>query len=128
MKIKWLDRQALPPLPYYCLCTKQKEFQAVMRHLKVPKPYPEWITKGAGATTHFMVHPEGHIVAAVCMAKRNGCDKAQHLALLAHEAVHIWQTYAEDVLRESKPSHELEAYAVQSITQALITRWLKVSK
>jgi hypothetical protein len=41
------------------------------------------------------------------------------VALLVHEAVHLWQYIKEDI-GEHNPSKEFEAYAIQNLTQELL--------
>lgn len=51
-------------------------------------------------------------------------DLAQMVAILAHEAVHVWR-HVREKIGETDPSSEFEAYAVQSIVQFLVSTHMK---
>ena len=55
----------------------------------------------------------------VCLAPGPEITGIQIAAILAHEAVHIWQLIRREI-GEDKPGDEGEAYAVQHITQELL--------
>jgi predicted transcriptional regulator YheO len=96
----------------------KKEFRSVSRHLKIKRP-PRWINKGADATTHFMNNSKGETVSVVCLNYDSTKLRSQIYALLIHEAVHVWQDFAESI-GEHRPGKEQEAYAIQGISQRLI--------
>lgn len=118
MKIQWLDRKAGAPLPFYCLVRNEADFQKLLKKAGV-KHHIQWVTSGKGATTHFIPTPSGEIVAIVCVGHDKNLEKGQAYAMLAHEAVHIWQHYAAEIGEET-PSSEYEAYTIQGIVQALL--------
>lgn len=124
--IKWLDRRIAHPGPYLALCLNDADFQKVMRHCKIKSP-PEWIiTPQAQATTHHLFNDHG-VVCVICMRdweNRNGIEVA---GLLIHEAVHVWQEYA-DSIGETNPGREQEAYAIQSIAQELMAEFARQTK
>lgn len=126
----WLDRDALPPLPYSTLCLTPEAFATACAHLKVTDGLPSWITPGAGATTHFFEHPDkDSVVAVVCIAvDAKKYSYEQHAAMLVHEGVHVWQEYRDNTLRESKPCSELEAYCIQRIAQNLLVSLTEQTK
>ncbi len=64
------------------------------------------------------MHPVKGTCAIVCVRPRGKRSRAQYAALIAHEAVHIWQRIRLE-LGEDSPSSEFEAYSVQSICQRL---------
>jgi hypothetical protein len=121
MKIKWLDRRIAGAGPYLCLCLSQEEFRKVTRHLNAP--VIDWLNKGADATTHFFAN-DGHLTAVVCLGSVAGKDSTQIVSLLVHEAVHVWQEYARSI-GERTPGDEQEAYAVQAVSQELMTEYAR---
>lgn len=62
------------------------------------------------------------ICAIVCLGPTKGFSMVQVHSILAHEAVHIWQEIRGHI-GEKYPSHEFEAYSIQSITQNLMTAY-----
>lgn len=120
-KTKWLDRRVAAQGPFLCLCLSQQELNAATRHLNTPSL--EWLNRGANATTHFFDN-DGRVTAAVCLGAVDGKDGQQIAALLVHEAVHVWQAYAESI-GEHNPAKEQEAYAIQCISQELMTEYAR---
>lgn len=121
-KIKWLDRRIASPGPYLTLCLTEAEYFAALKSLGC-QPIDDWIrNQHSDATVHFIEHSSGDRAVIVCVrvsGKRTGIEIA---GLLVHEAVHIWQDYAERI-GESKPGSEQEAYAIQSIAQELMAEY-----
>lgn len=123
MKPVWLDR-ALIIGPYLSLCTSEKEFRAVLDSLDVPlHNRPRWVSEGAHATTHKLESPE-HLAAVVCVAAQDHWEGSELAALLAHEAVHVFQLHCE-AIGEREPSIEFEAYSIQSICLMLFSEYAK---
>ena len=93
------------------------------------KDWPPFVTQWhEDATTHFLENRSDMKKAAVvCISNFEGKTSAQISGLLCHEAVHIWQQTRDD-LGERSPSSELEAYAIQSLTQALIEEFERQTK
>jgi len=125
MTPKWLDRRIAAPGPYLTLCLSEAEFRAAIAPLKPPE-VPAWIKTGrAHATTHFFVHKDGATCAVVCLGEgyqdRNPIEVA---GLLVHEAVHVWQSYCDDI-GERHPGDEQEAYGIQSIAQELLAEFAR---
>ena len=122
MKANWLDRTLFVNSSHYTLCTTKKQFRQALKHFRVPKnEQPPFVSDAfCNATTHFLENvPNQKKAAIVCIADYADKTPAQIAGLLCHEAVHIWQQTCAD-LGESSPSAELEAYAIQNLTQALI--------
>lgn len=86
-----------------------------------PAPYPTTDAR----TTH-LENPKGELCCIVTMpaTKRGEVSAIQRSALFAHEAVHVWQAIRENI-DEQSPSHEMEAYAIQAITQELMLAYEK---
>lgn len=120
MKPVWMDRELLVG-PYVALCTSEEAYDAALRHIKAHQR-PVFVSDGADATTHFFEH-KGKTCALVCVreSERSSIEIA---GLLVHEAVHIWQTYCEDV-GERNPGDETEAYAIQTFAQRLMAAYAR---
>lgn len=117
-KVKWLCRDVGAMGPYVALCKSEPEFKAALRHLKITAS-SEWIrNEHSGATTHFFENATG-LVSIVCIRPYAKRDPVEVTGLLVHEAVHIWQEYA-NYYGEKNPGQEQEAYAIQAIAQRLI--------
>ena len=124
MGIKFLPRDIHPQGPQITLCTSEDEYLEVMRHFGVKYP-DQWITRGKGATRHTLECDSGGLACVVCIDAEKAKDRplADVCGLLVHEAVHVWQSHAEDI-GERHPGGEQEAYAIGMIAQALIAEWL----
>jgi hypothetical protein len=110
----------MPRLPFSALCLTEKSAKAAFAHLRAEVLVP-WVTPGRGATTHILQNPLGDVTCVVCLgAVPRKTTYEQVAALLIHEAVHIWQQYRDEVIKEPKPCSELEAYSIQRIAQSLL--------
>lgn len=127
MKGKWLDRTLLE-FDYYTLCTTKKQYRQVLKHLKVrPADAPAFLyTERSNASVHHFVQ-DGKRAHVVCLGPTEGKDDDQVIALLVHEAVHLWQEF-KAAIGEAAPGAETEAYAIQSISQSLITEYRRQTK
>lgn len=124
--MKWLDRRIAAPGPHLRLCLTEEDFVRTMRHCKV-KSAPRWITTPqAQATTHHLYSDEGGLICVVCIRDWNEHSGIEIAGLLVHEAVHVWQEYA-DQIGEDTPGREQEAYAVQAIAQELMNEFSRVA-
>ena len=123
-KVKWLDRRIACPGPYLALVLSREEFDAAMRHCKVPVGAPYLKTKRANATTHHLENGSGDVVSVVALGDTTDRDPIEVAGLLVHEAVHVWQEYC-DSIGESHPGSEQEAYAVQAIAQELMAEYAR---
>lgn len=130
MKANWLDRTLFVNSSHYVLCTTEKQYRRALKHFRVPKQdwHPFVTDSFANATTHFFENkPHQKKASIVCVANYADRTPAQIAGLLCHEAVHIWQQTCTD-LGELAPSAELEAYAIQNLTQALIEEFERQTK
>lgn len=119
--VKYLGRRLLDG-PYLTLCQSQRAFHREARVLDPDCERIDFINPGASATTHFFTTAKGFpgLVAIVCIDVHDGKrTPAQVIALLAHEATHVWQRFCRKI-GEDCPGTEIEAYAIQSITQELV--------
>lgn len=119
MKVKWLDRRIAYPGPYLTLCLSEDEYFRAFKDMGV-KPTDEWISSDvADATTHRLENDKGQLACIVCLRVKPHHKAVEIAGLLVHEAVHVWQRYA-DGIGEHTPGREQEAYAIQSISQELL--------
>ena len=130
MKSRWLDRTLFVNSSHYTLCTTEKQFHRALKQFRVTKQdWPPFVGDSfANATTHFFENvPNQKKASIVCVANYADKTPAQIAGLLCHEAVHIWQQTRTD-LGETSPSPELEAYAIQNLTQSLIEEFERQTK
>jgi hypothetical protein len=126
----WLDR-TLVCGPYLALCTSEAEYRKAMGHLKIKlEDTTSWVNPGFGAKTHVATHPNGGLATIVCIKPvRLGkkYSREQVHALLAHEAVHVFDEFC-DHIGERKPSSEFAAYSVQAIAQQLMVAYRRATR
>ena len=120
MRTKWLDRRIAAPGPYLALCLSEEEFVAALKHLRCTEKI-KWVNDKADATAHSFDSAHG-TTCIVCIQGWQGRNPIEVAGMLVHEAVHIWQTYAESI-GEHNPGKEQEAYAIQSISQELLAEF-----
>lgn len=105
------------------LCRSRSGFKRRLKRLNIPRDqWPEFIPEGSDACVHFL--DSGGVVALVCFGNIRKRDLPQIVALLAHEAMHIWREIRE-IIGERDPSSEFEAYSVQSIVQHLVSQYMR---
>jgi hypothetical protein len=120
---RWLDRRIASPGPHLALALSQREFDKALKHCGVLRG-AEWLNAGADATAHFLVRKGGGVTAVVCLQVTDERNSIEIAGLLVHEAVHVWQEYA-DAIGEHRPGREQEAYAIQSIAQELMAEFAR---
>lgn len=116
-KVKWLDRRIAAPGPFLTLCLDITSFKRACKHLGVEPPrfvMNDW----SQATAHTFRNDKG-LAVIVCLTSWYNANPIEVAGLLVHEAVHIWQEYAENI-GEHHPGKEQEAYAIQAISQELM--------
>lgn len=121
-KTRWLDRRIAAPGPFLTLCLSEAQFKAAIKHMRIPAEPPFVNTPHSHATAHFFDAPGG-LAAVVCLRDFEGRDPVEVAGLLIHEAVHVWQEYA-DHIGEKEPGVEQEAYAI-SIAQELMAEFAR---
>lgn len=120
----WLGRSVAAPGPYLQLCLSEAEYESALKRLKIKADPAGWLsTAGCDATTHTMTNKDGGLACLVCLKPTNR-QGVQVAALLVHEAVHVWQAYAAHI-GETAPGAEQEAYAIQAISQQLMTEFAR---
>ena len=120
---KWLDRRVAKPGSYLALCLTKEELQDAYRGL-TPE-YLEFPESGATAFSfrHARTNETCSIVALSDSAQKS-LNSIEIAGMLVHEAVHVWQYYAEK-MGEMKPGDEQEAYAIQAISQELLAEYAR---
>lgn len=123
--VKWLDRQVAPPGPHLCLCLSQAEFDAARAGLEIEEQPCLFVNPGAHATTHHYTNPYGRRACIVCLSDEATIrDPVEVAALLVHEAVHVWQEHCRSI-NDFNPGHEQEAYAIQYVSETLMTEYAR---
>lgn len=119
--IQWGQRDTtLPPLPMYALCTSQAAFNKQCKLAK-HEPVPFLSSPSSKATTHSWDYKDTR-VHLICVPLKTIETHAINdvLALLAHEAVHVWQEYERYVFNDTnKACDETEAYCIQRLCMSL---------
>lgn len=124
-RVEWLDRRIACPGPFLALCLSESQFISVCRKIKQAPP-PFILNEWSHATAHSFHGPQGLSV-IVCLRDFAGRDPIEIAGLLVHEAVHIWQQYAQTI-GERNPGEEQEAYAIQSISQELMASFVRQTR
>lgn len=93
----------------YTLCTTKKQ---------IKKAGFEVTDSDACGNTTFYTNEKG--TAAIVLICKNKHSLIDNHALVAHEAVHIWQEI-KLLMGEKEPSSEFEAYSIQEITRDLLS-------
>lgn len=120
---KWLDRRIAAPGPYLTLCLSEPAYLAAAKHLRCVNHGPWLKTDWSDATAHYFESDRG-LAVVVCLRGWAGRDPVEVAGLLVHEAVHVWQEYAERI-GEASPGREQEAYAIQAIAQELMAEFAR---
>lgn len=118
----WLDRRIAAPGPHLALALNQAEFDRLLRHLKLKSDMP-WVRGNADAATHVFTNQQG-LACIIGLRGWLGRDPIEVAGLLVHEAVHVWQAYAEGI-GETNPGNEQEAYGIQAISQELMAEFAR---
>jgi hypothetical protein len=114
--MKWLQRDWIRG-DYLGVCVSEDAWYREMKSMGIKSP-GDFISRDANATTHFLNNSDGRRAVVVCLRHDPSRTGIQVAALLAHEAVHVFQHYCE-YIGEHSPSSEFEAYCVQNIFQEL---------
>lgn len=120
---RWLERRIAKPGPYLTLCLSEEELKHALRGMT--KHYVAFPESGALCTT--LDHAKTKEVCAVVSVSKHSqefCNAIEMAGLLIHEAVHVWQEYAQR-MGEKSPGDEQEAYAIQAISQELLAEYAR---
>lgn len=115
-KIIYCDRGWFPL--FYAFCPTEDAWDREVKRLDDPKArYPEH----EAATSKIFDDRKGeqNSICIVTLRKDKHADFRRHdpgtVALLVHEAVHVWQAMMEAMGERDRPRSEIEAYAIQCI-------------
>ncbi|MFZ5784013.1 MAG: hypothetical protein ACOY4R_27760 [Pseudomonadota bacterium] len=93
-----------------------------MRRLEVEAPQPEYPDADARCTT---LETKNKTCILVTLGEHiDGRDHTGIVALIVHEATHVWQAIRRNI-GEEDPSAEFEAYAMQNIVLGLLAAYEK---
>lgn len=112
---------------YFGFTTDAESFAKEMKRLGIEDP-PPFVSSGWGATTHVITDDQAQVAATtvvVCLKRRSGVTRAQEVALLAHEACHVWNA-VNKAMNGPCPGGEHQAYGVQWLTQRMVEEVFKV--
>jgi len=121
-KVTWIARDLIVG-PNIALVQSEEQFHAAMRRCQIPKSdRGEWVSPSAIATMHWFDNPQGEQCCIVALREKKGLSLVEVYGVLVHEATHIWQAFCE-YIGETNPSAEFEAYAIQTLSQRLMTAY-----
>lgn len=121
-KPQWLDRTLLIG-PRMAFVASPAQFKAAKRRAGVECDDP-WLEPGWHACTHTFRSSGGQLlcIVAVDLETAQQMDPIDVAALLAHEAVHVWQHTADFIGGEL--GREMPAYAIQNISAQLMRAYV----
>lgn len=124
-KVTWLDRRIAAPGPYLALCLNEEQFHAALWHCGIAADAAPFLSSThADATAHVLTNKRGELTCVVCLGDCSDRSGVEIAGLPVHEAVHVWQQYAERI-GEAHPGVEQEAYAIQAIAQELMAEYAR---
>ena len=113
---QWLNRGPYPV--YIGFVPSEGAWKKTVKRIGCPNaPFPS--TDGRAVTFE---STKGKICVLVCIKKHN--DPIEIAGLIAHEAMHVWQTILRTI-GETAPGEECEAYAIQWLVQGLLEAYEK---
>lgn len=102
---------------YYGFCPNERAWRRELKRLGCDAvPYPQ---SDARVDTFVKRNDQTHCLIVTVNEKLDKRDGLSVAVLIAHEATHVWQHCCE-VMAETHPSPEFEAYAMQHILGSLL--------
>jgi hypothetical protein len=119
----WLDRSAVPQLPFYTVVTTYEMYVAELKKIDAPISDASSFYS-SDACVNFFNNAKNEEVCFVCIdsQKSKDVDRVGVIGLLVHESMHILQSYYESH-GEKCPAKENQAYLIQHISQQVITEY-----
>jgi hypothetical protein len=118
-EVVWIDRGWQPVAVGFV--PSAKAWEREMKRLRTPKPRPAYpsIANFGGHTQLFENDTTRESVILVTVGNGSERDALEVIMTIVHESVHVWQFICR-VIGENSPGIETEAYAIESISRALI--------
>lgn len=104
-----------------CLCLSKAEYIKATAKIN-PDFIGSWMPEHGDAVVHTFEGEEG-LTTIVCIDFDDSYSLVECAGILAHEAVHIWQSWCK-YYGERHPGDEQEAYAIQNISQTLFSEFV----
>jgi hypothetical protein len=108
--IKYFNVGAWPV--YFGFSHEPKKWKKEAKRLGLKNNF--FTSKGAQATTHIMTR-HGVTTIVVCLKMNKRYSRNQLTAMIAHEAVHVWEAVIA-AMHGTNPGDEVAAYAIQWAT------------
>jgi hypothetical protein len=126
--MRYCDRTLVSSPISYGLCLSEKAFYKELKRIGLPEnDRPEFLLPGADAVLHTFYLENGTTACIVALGSTKHRTAPQVNAMLVHEAMHLWRRIRKNI-GERKPSLEFEAYAMQNISQSLMTEYARQTK
>lgn len=124
----WIGRTLLWSPYHIALCVDEAAFHRKLRYLRLARgSWPPFVLDGGDATTHYFQNEDQGLVAVVCIRFDRKITSNEVRALLVHEGMHVWRAVRNNI-GENEPSREMEAYAMQHISRALMDAYDRTMK
>jgi predicted metal-dependent peptidase len=103
------------------LFTDEQKFKRELKRLGVPpEDAPRFPERNAARVNYLVDKDEGEL-ALVCIGDCSDKHSLEVVALIVHEAVHVWHRHCELIGEDAaSKSTEYESYAIQHLTQELL--------
>lgn len=110
------------------LFTKREQYKTAMHEIGIREEnWHTWPDAGGAWVAQYIDgehRPGKHVVC--CIGDTANSDGIDIASVLCHEAVHVWQAYA-DHIGERRPGDEQIAYAIQSISEFLMREFVRLN-
>lgn len=125
-----MDYLSMGPVPVYLgVAFSEEDYARELRRLKVTRPAGDlFVPVGKDGTVKHLAPPKRNtrdLTLIICIRPPEPDRKVPNVnvaALLVHESVHAWQ-WCRLQMGENAPGHEVEAYAIQWISQFLMSKY-----
>lgn len=123
--VKWLNRE-LMHCPKLCLVLTEEAYLKALRSVGVAvSSRGHWLAGNAeGGCMTSCKDSGGRTVCIVAIRPGPEQNWVEIFAMIAHEAVHVFQRYCEDI-GEAQPSMEFEAYSIEKLTIRLVYEYCR---